>query len=242
MASCLCLRQNMQDRVSPSEEGEQEGGTTDDSLSVVDRDTARQSSARLYTKGQVVPSSCPSPSGEGTQGKRSLPWLAYRPSRRWYLRSGRARTCRTASLPQRRENKREGQPDANAPVDDERNASQSSAGLRTNAQVRLHPLFLSFSLRRRDAGEEVSAPVGASPLPSMASWLCLRQNVPGRVSPSEEGEQEGGTTDDSLPVVDRYTVGRSSACLHTNAPGFPSSCPSPFGEGTQGDRAGSAGV
>jgi hypothetical protein len=57
-----------------------------------------------------------------------------------------------------------------------------------------HPLFLSFSLWRRDAGAEVSALVGVSPLPSMASWLCLRQNVQDRVSPSEEGEQEGGTT------------------------------------------------
>ena len=46
---------------------------------------------------------------------------------------------------------------ANASGDDGRSASQSSVGLRTNAQVRLHPLFLSFSLRRRDAEAEVSA-------------------------------------------------------------------------------------
>jgi hypothetical protein len=51
----------------------------------------------------------------------------------------------------------------------------------------------------------------------MASWLWPWQNVQGRVSPSEEVDQEGGTTDESLPVVDKYTAGQSSARLHTNA-------------------------
>ena len=57
-----------------------------------------------------LPSSCPSPSGEGTRGRRALLGLAHRPSRRWHLRSGHGRTCRAKSLPRRRENKREGQP------------------------------------------------------------------------------------------------------------------------------------
>ena len=57
-----------------------------------------------------IPSSCPSPSGEGTRGQRSLLWVAYRLSRRWHLASACGKTCRTESLPQRRENKREGQP------------------------------------------------------------------------------------------------------------------------------------
>jgi hypothetical protein len=98
-------RQNVPGRVSPSEEGDQEGGKAEESLPVVDRYTARQSPACLHTNAQVVsiPSSCPSPSGEGTRGRRSLLWVAYRPSRRWHLGSGHGRTCRTESLPRRRE-------------------------------------------------------------------------------------------------------------------------------------------
>ena len=105
--------------------------------------------------GYSVPSSCPSPSGEGTRERGSLLWVAYRLSRRWHLGSNPGRTCRAASLPRRRENKREGQPD------------------------------------------------------------------------------------DSLPVVDRYTARQSPACLHTNAQvvSIPSSCPSPSGEGTRGQRS-----
>ena len=86
-----------------------------------------------------IPSSCPSPSGEGTRGRRSLLRLAHRPSRRWHLGSACGRTCRAASLPQRRENKREGQPTT---------AFQSSTGIPS-----VDPLHVSTPTHR------------ASPLP-----------------------------------------------------------------------------
>ena len=85
--------------------------------------------------GYSVPSSCPSPSGEGTRERGSLLWVAYRLSRRWHLGSDPGRTCRAASLPRRRENKREGQPDDSLPVVDRYTARQSPACLHTNAQV-----------------------------------------------------------------------------------------------------------
>jgi hypothetical protein len=85
--------------------------------------------------GYSIPSSCPSPSGEETRERGSLLWVAYRLSRRWHLGSDPGRTGRAASLPRRRENKREGQPDDSLPVVDRYTARQSPACLHTNAQV-----------------------------------------------------------------------------------------------------------
>ena len=231
--------------------------------------------------------------------------------------SGRARTCRTESLPQRRENKREGQPTrtlrsmtgaapailctsphqrTGRPLFLSFSLRRRDAGVEVSARVHASPLssmasslwpcqnvpgrvspseegeqeggttgrqpprrrqvyrpailctsphqrtgfplFLSFSLRRRDSGAEVSAPAGVSPLPSMVSRIWPCQNVPGRVSPSEEGDQEGGTTGANAPVHDGRSTGNP---LQDSEPmprstSIPSSCPSPSGEGTQGRR------
>ena len=138
-----------------------------------------------------IPSSCPSPSGEGTQGQRFcsgwriappvdgiLPLPAAKhagPS--LSLRGGRIRGRDNRRQPLRR-----------------RQGYRPSILCTSLHQGTGRPLFLSVSLWRRDAGEEVSALVGVSPLPSMVSQVWPCQNVPDCVSPSEEGEQEGGTT------------------------------------------------
>ena len=231
-------RQNVQGRVSPSEEGEQEGGTTGANAPVHDGRSASQSSAGLRTNAQVRLhplflsfSLRRRDAGVEVSARVHASPLSSMASSLWPCQNVPGRVSPSE------EGEQEGGTTGRQPP--RRRQVYRPAILCTSPHQRTgFPLFLSFSLRRRDSGAEVSAPAGVSPLPSMVSRIWPCQNVPGRVSPSEEGDQEGGTTGANAPVHDGRSTGNP---LQDSEPmprstSIPSSCPSPSGEGTQGRR------